>query len=260
LATIKLGEGNFVLPQNYTKANFNGTYFATKMFHIPQYFFSFLKHFTLKHLTTMNKLIFTITLALFFITASINAQSVPPPPSGGNCDVMDGFRTQTIGGWGATPSGNNPGTYLHANFNTAFPMGLTVGTGANKIVFSSAQAITEYLPAGGRPTVINNMYINPATRELKNTLVSQLVALTLSLRFDKIDPNFSKSSTSLDKLVMASGLFRGKSVAQMLTLANAVLAGTNTSCTPQEITTVITSINESFVDGNMTGMALMCPF
>src|SRR5690349_2149654 len=37
------------------------------------------------------------------------------------------LRTQTQGGWGAAPAGNNPGTYLHANFQAAFSDGLTVG-------------------------------------------------------------------------------------------------------------------------------------
>src|SRR5215510_9913562 len=39
------------------------------------------------------------------------------------------FRTQTQGGWGAPPAGNNPGAYLHAHFATAFPTGLTIGCG-----------------------------------------------------------------------------------------------------------------------------------
>ena len=44
------------------------------------------------------------------------------PPEGG-CGQL---HTQTPGGWGAEPNGNNPGTYLHANFAATFPRICTV--------------------------------------------------------------------------------------------------------------------------------------
>ena len=38
------------------------------------------------------------------------------------------FRSQTMGGWGSNCNGNNPGCYRDANFDSAFPDGVTLGT------------------------------------------------------------------------------------------------------------------------------------
>src|SRR5205085_783181 len=72
----------------------------------------------------------------------------PPPPPPGDCGQL---RTQTPGGWGAKPAGNNPGTYLYAHFAAAFPSGLTVGVTPNyNIKLTSPQAVTNFLPSGGK--------------------------------------------------------------------------------------------------------------
>ncbi|MFM9004604.1 MAG: SprB repeat-containing protein, partial [Flavobacteriales bacterium] len=54
-----------------------------------------------------------------------------------NCDEEDcgPHKTFTQGGWGAEPNGNNPGVYLHANFDAAYPSGLTIGCGDNTLSF-----------------------------------------------------------------------------------------------------------------------------
>src|SRR5688572_32802239 len=71
-------------------------------------------------------------------------QGVSAPAA--NCGSL---RTQTPGGWGSTPRGNNPGSYLHANFDDAFPGGLTIGCeNGGSITVTSAQAITNLLPTG----------------------------------------------------------------------------------------------------------------
>jgi hypothetical protein len=167
-----------------------------------------------------------------------------------------GFRTQTQGGWGSTPHGNNPGTYVHANFALAFPNGLTVGC-TNTITLTSAQAVTDYLPAGGTPAVLKTSYTNPTG--LKNNLASQLVALTLSVQFDKYDPKFSSSSVLLGNLLIGSGPFKGMKVSALLTEANKVLGGCPSSYTPAQISDALSSINENFVDGTTNGTFLVCP-
>ncbi len=91
------------------------------------------------------------------------------------------------GGWGSNPAGNNPGAYLHANFNAAFGDSLTVGcVGSNfYIKLTSAQAVTNLLPVGGKPSAIKANANDPAS--LNNVLVGQLVALKLSVGFDIYD-------------------------------------------------------------------------
>jgi hypothetical protein len=166
------------------------------------------------------------------------------------------FRTQTQGGWGAVPHGNNPGTYLHANFAGAFPNGLTVGCN-DSLLFTSAQAITDYLPDGGPAAVLTQSYVNPTN--LKNVLAAQTVTLKLSVQFDIYDPNFGGSSTSLGNLIISSGTFAGMSVKDILAEANKVLGGCASIYTPTQMVDVITSINENFDDGTANNGFLKCP-
>ncbi|HSH66503.1 MAG TPA: hypothetical protein VLB84_12110 [Bacteroidia bacterium] len=173
-------------------------------------------------------------------------------------DTLDcgGFRTQTQGGWGAPAHGNNPGKYMQTNFAGAFPNGLTVGCN-NTLTLTSAQAVTDYLPAGGTPAVLKTSYTNPTT--LKNNLASQLVTLTLSVQFDLYDPNFSSSSIQLGDLVIASGTFKGMSIKDFLAEANKVLGGCSSSYTAAQVSDALTSINENFDDGTKNGGFLECP-
>ena len=167
------------------------------------------------------------------------------------------FRTQTQGGWGYVPHGNNPGTYLHKNFAVAFPAGLTVGCGANTLKFTTAQAITDYLPDGGPGAALKQSYINPVG--LKNVLAAQIVALSLSVQFDIYDPNFGASAVQMGNLVIGSGAFKGWTITKILAEANKVLGGCPSPYTPSQMVDVISSINENFVDGTKNNGFLICP-
>ncbi|HYF29926.1 MAG TPA: hypothetical protein VD993_02295 [Chitinophagaceae bacterium] len=168
------------------------------------------------------------------------------------------LRTQTQGGWGAPPNGNNPGVYLHANFAAAFPTGLTVGcAGGRTVKMTTAQAITNLLPTGGQPAVLTNSYANPGT--VKNVLVGQLIALTLSVGFDQHDPNFGQAGVKLGDMVIGSGTFANMTVSQFLTIANNVLGGCSNAYTPSAINEVASKINENYVDGNRDNGFLLCP-
>lgn len=165
-------------------------------------------------------------------------------------NAQDSFRTQTIGGWGAEPSGNNPGSYLHDHFDQAFMEGLVVGSGDLTVTFTSAQAITDYLPAGSTPSKLKKSYMDPSTNQLKNVLVSQTVALTLSVTFSDSAADFDGTSYRLGDLAIAYGTFEGKTVREMLDIANAALAGEG-DYSLSEVNEAITAINENFVDGDV---------
>jgi hypothetical protein len=168
------------------------------------------------------------------------------------------LRTQTPGGWGAKPSGKNPGTYLHANFQQAFPTGLTVGCATgNTIKLTSAQAITDLLPTGGKAQKLTMSYVNPA--DIDNVLVGHLVALTLSVRFDAYDPAFGDAGITLGAMVIGSGPFKGYTVSAFLEEANKVLGGCSSSFTIQQVLETAAAINENYVDGKMDGKYLVCP-
>jgi hypothetical protein len=165
-------------------------------------------------------------------------------------------RTQTPGGWGAPPNGNNPGAYLHANFEDAFGE-LVIGCGGNTITLTTAQAITNLLPTGGKAATISGAHINPAS--ISNVLVGHLVALTLSVGFDAFDEDFSEGGVDLGDMVIVGGTFDGWTVSDFLATANQVIGGCSTEYTIQQILTTASAINENFVDGKIDNGAVECP-
>ncbi|WP_207513834.1 hypothetical protein [Longitalea luteola] len=168
------------------------------------------------------------------------------------------LRTQTQGGWGSTPSGNNPGTYLHDHFREVFGESLTVGCpSSNYITLTSAQAVTDLLPTGGKAAALTAGITDPVSSN--NVLVGQLVALKLSVRFDEYDADFGQSSVALGDMTIASGPFKGVSVYDFLDIAERVLGGCETGFTPQQVNETASSINQNFVDGKANNGYLLCP-
>lgn len=181
----------------------------------------------------------------------------PPPPPPQDCGQL---RTQTPGGWGSEPHGQNPGTYLHANFDDVFPSGLSVGSFPDyHVTFENARDITDYLPAGGPAKKLSRNYLNPSTFALKNNLVNHLVALTLSVKFDAADGSFGTAGIPLGNMEISSGAFAGMTVNDFLVIANQVLGGTNSSFSTQDVLSTATSINENYVDGKKDNHFLVCP-
>ena len=171
------------------------------------------------------------------------------------------FRTQSQGGWGVNPMGENPGTYLRDHFASAYPTGLTIGctAGGYTVYYSSASAVTEFLPATGTPMVLTANAIDPAAKSIKNVLIGQVTALALNVRFDYNDPNFAPAEENLGNMVIGSGPFAGLSVTQFLGIANDVLGGCNTTYTADNINETANLINGNFIDGAMDGGFLNCP-
>jgi hypothetical protein len=170
------------------------------------------------------------------------------------------FRTQSQGGWGVNPVGENPGTYLRDHFAAVYPAGLSVGcSGGYSVYYSTASAITEFLPAGGTAMALTFNVTNPAAKSIKNVLIGQVTALALNVGFDYADPNFGPAEENLANLVISSGQFAGMSVSQFLDIANGVLGGCNTSYTADAINQTASSINANFVDGTIDAGFLTCP-
>lgn len=162
------------------------------------------------------------------------------------------FRTQTQGGWGAPPRGNNPGTYLAANFDDAFPDGLVIGTETgHHVLFTSASAILDFLPQGGTAAPLTGNAVNP--RNLRNVLAGQMVALTLNMTFDLTDPDFGASNLPLASLVVANAESpcAGMTVWEVFLAANGVLGGDDyyDGMTAAAINECVSRINENFDNG-----------
>jgi hypothetical protein len=170
------------------------------------------------------------------------------------------FRTQSQGGWGVNPAGENPGTYLRDHFAAAFPSGLTVGcTGGYSVYYSASSAVTTFLPAGGTAAVLSYNVSNPDAKVIKNVLIGQVTALAINVAFDYADPNFAPAVGNFADLVISSGQFAGMSVSQFLSIANGVLGGCNTSYTADAINQTASLINANFIDGTTDGGFLTCP-
>jgi hypothetical protein len=157
------------------------------------------------------------------------------------------LRTQTPGGWGAVPRGENPGTYVHDNFDDAFPNGLQVGCDYT-ISLTSAQAVTDFLPNTGNAAALTQDYVDSGSLP-GNILAGHVVALKLSVTFDAYDEDFGEASSDLADAVVTSGPFAGWTVAQVLAEGEKVLGGCDSEYDASELTDVLSSINESFVDG-----------
>ncbi|HUR11282.1 MAG TPA: hypothetical protein VM012_07925 [Flavitalea sp.] len=168
------------------------------------------------------------------------------------------LRTQSPGGWGSTPEGNNPGTYLHANFANAFPWSLMIGCrDGNTITLTSAQAITNLLPTGGKPAVLGATSIDPVG--IKNTLVGHVVSLTLSVGFDAYDQNFGSSPVLLGDMLIGSGPFAQMTVSQFLQIANDVIGGCCHDYSVNDIIITASQINSNYLDGTVDLGFLKCP-
>lgn len=176
------------------------------------------------------------------------------------CDSLP-LRTQTQGGWGTGCNGNNPGCYRDANFADAFPNGLTIGCDSGfTVTFTSAQAIEDFLPCGGTAAVLSASHTDPDCNDLKNVLVSQLTAISLSLGFDANDTAFGASSTALADMVIDSGnVFAGMDVATVVAMANDVIGGCSNAYSVSDLNEALTGFNESFVDGTSDSGFLVCP-
>lgn len=207
-----------------------------------------------------------LLLVIFFISIFLvndTYAQTPNPPGAESPDTEeveeennfpnqnDEFHTQTQGGWGSSPNGNNPGRYLHDNFDNAFPNGIVIGKGNNKARFTSAQSITDFLPSGGKPQALSETHTNPTG--LGNNLLSQTLALELSVGFDKYDSDFSKSNYNFHNAYITSGAFKGWKISELLEETNNVLGGEDSQYKPSELNDALSKCNQAFVDGKKKG-------
>jgi hypothetical protein len=178
----------------------------------------------------------------------------------GGCNFScDGFRTQTQGGWGASPSGNNPGTYLHQHFSGAFPNGLSIGCN-NSLNLTTASAVTAFLPSGSTAQMLPTGTLTDPNTNYSNVLAGQLVAATLNIGFDSYDANFGSSTIFVGDLIYSNNsVFDGMTVSTVVQLANDFIGGCTSTYNASELNNALTSFNESYVDGIVNGSSFECP-
>ena len=124
---------------------------------------------------------------------------------------------------------------------------------------TTAAAVKAFLPSGTTPRALNaGTLTNPTAKSYSNVLAGHTVALTLSIGFDT-NPAFSPSTTSLGSLVVSSGVFAGKSVSELLTIANTILGGGASPYTASQINTALDAVNRNYDNGTINLGYLACP-
>jgi hypothetical protein len=171
----------------------------------------------------------------------------------GSCDPLT---TYTQGGWGATPNGNNAGTYIANNFLSAFSKGLVIGTGTLTNTFNSSTSVQKVLPAGGTPGVLSTTSTNPST--VNSVFAGQLIAATLNVGFDYYDPNFAAPTRNLGTMYCNFAPFLGMTVDQVIAEANLAIGGKSTAHTIPDLSMALDFINRDYDNGIDDNGDLIC--
>ncbi len=165
------------------------------------------------------------------------------------------FTGFTQGGWGAVPRGNNPGTVLHNNFAAVYPTGVEIGVGGAgfSIKFTSAAAITAFLPQGGTPRALTSDLINP-TSSSAGVFGGQLLALRLNVGFSAAGVTRGAGGPlgSL-KLTGTGTSLDGLTVDQVLAVCETALGGgaLPVDYTIANLNALATNLNEAFDNGTV---------
>ena len=169
------------------------------------------------------------------------------------------FTTVTQGGWHAKCSGENWGCMLDHYFSTFFPSGLIIGSNGRFLKLTSALAIHNFLPSSGMPKSLNiGTLLNPTSSTLKNTLAGQTVSLTLNCILDANLSSFANATTLLQDLIIASGMFEGWSVGQLLLEANKALGGISIYSF-SDLSSILDKLNSNYDNGLVNNGLLACP-
>lgn len=178
-------------------------------------------------------------------------------PSAPPCSTT-GYLTYSQGGWGSSPSGNNPGAFLASKFSTVYPGGSVQIGGTKKLTFTSAAAIAAFLPQGGSSNVLGWSATNPTSSSAGN-FAAQLLALRLAVDFSAA----GVTKTGMGALVMQSGPLAGMTVDAILAMSNTVIGGA-TSALPSgmsmsTLSGILKSLNMNFHEGSVNQGLLGCP-
>ena len=173
--------------------------------------------------------------------------------------ACSGLRTEAQGTWGANATQWNVAGLMTTNWSAAFPTGITIGCGSRTMRFTSAQAVINTLPNYGTPSLLPvGVTTNPGST-VQNTIVGQIVSLTLNIRMDELLPSFAPSNLLLKNMVVASGTFAGLTAQQLLNLANQHVGGCAATYPLSTISQAVTNLNNGYQSAAMNNGFLTCP-
>jgi len=189
----------------------------------------------------------------------------------------------TQGGWGTDCAGGNPGCRRDKSFDSLFPSGLSIGDpdgidgdGDFALLFTSSQAVNDFLPAKKGPGILDGDQTDPADSSA-GEFAGQLLAATLNVAFDDaglLDDCKARTDLKLGDLVLTGGVdadLIGWSVRDLIGLANAVISGslgsgpfdidgdTNPDVTVSDISDALDVVNQNFDNGTQNNGNLGLP-
>ncbi len=170
--------------------------------------------------------------------------------------TADGFTYEIVQLTTIPSTSSNPGVIRDLYFNEVFPSGLVVGTNF-KLTLTSAKAVEKFLPQGGSPKALDKNYTDPKSTKA-GVFGGQVVALKLNVAFSDAG-KIGTGTTKLGELVVNAGPLAGKTVYEVLNLANKALGGETTPYTIHQLNETVTAINENFDDGKVNKCFLRCP-
>ncbi len=153
-----------------------------------------------------------------------------------------GFCSFTIGGWGSRcpapqvedPYSTQPGCIRDHYFDEVFPQGVTIGVvgdpDAHFAKWTSAEAVEDFLPDGGKPGELGSDLINPTTTPA-GVLASQVLGLRLNREFSCSGVfqtiGMSPTTSCYGEFVIPDdcGKFAGLTVDEFLAIADFAVGG-----------------------------------
>lgn len=132
-----------------------------------------------------------------------------------------------------------PGGMIYNKFNMAFKNfsfngkdssgKLVIGNGSKTITFDATTAslkrLVMFLPQSGTPGKLDQSYISPWSSTPAGALAGETIALTLNIAYNDQRLMPRTPGYDFESFIVAKGLFKGRTVCEVLDIANKVLGG-----------------------------------
>ena len=191
-------------------------------------------------------------------------------PGAPGCGWSDGdVTTYTQAAWGSAVSASPAPALLAANYNSVYASTSGVlevgihGTGGFSLLFTSATAIDDFLPAAGTNGILTSDLANP-TSSSSGSFGGEAVALKLNIDF--ADANVTTTIPFGDLTLCSSGTgLDGLSVRQILGVIDTTIGGGTSGFSVSTLAPLAVSLNGSFYAGAASSFAQdhlisgMCP-
>ncbi len=184
--------------------------------------------------------------------------------------------------WGEDCASGSVGCLRDTHFAPVFPAGLVLGDPDGPdadlffaALFTSSQAVEDFLPAAGTPALLGQDHVNPLVTSA-GAFAGELAAAKLNAGFDLagvFDPQKGLPQVNLAGLVFVANvhpLIRGLSVAEVIYLSDLVISGElpapvdldgngSGDATLQDLSAALQAFNANFADGLVNQGSLGLP-